>query len=63
MLEPNGVREPKSLVGRRIRITTPQGAERLATIDAVRDHGPTFRLFLKNLTRADVPIGSLVDLG
>lgn len=63
VLEPNPVQDPQALLRRRVRVSTPQGSVRRVTIDAVEDHGPTFSLFLKNLTRDDVPIGSLVDLG
>ena len=53
---------PEILVGRRVSIRRPDGAERVESVEAVRDHGTTTSLFFRGLIPGDIPIGSSIDL-
>jgi hypothetical protein len=53
--------KPDSLRGRMAEIATPAGVIR-HRIDAAKDHGTATSLLLLDLTRADVPIGSRVEV-
>jgi hypothetical protein len=53
--------KPDSLRGRTAEIATPAGVIR-HRIDAAKDHGTASSLLLLGLTRADVPIGSWVEV-
>lgn len=54
------VEDPRALVGQIVGIRTPGGRVWRVAIDDVRDHGKTVSLFFKDLTKADLPIGSIV---
>jgi hypothetical protein len=52
---------PDAFVGRDVRLHTPDGQERIARIEAVRDHGVTISFFFRNLSKAGLPLGSRVE--
>jgi hypothetical protein len=54
--------EPEAFVGRAVRLRTPDGRSLPARVEAVRDHGATISFFFRGLTRADIPVGSRVEL-
>ncbi|HEU5118052.1 MAG TPA: hypothetical protein VFT74_15620 [Isosphaeraceae bacterium] len=61
VLESFRVDDPRSLVGRSVTIRTPLGPSREVLVDDARDHGETVSLFFKNLSRVDLPAGSVVE--
>ena len=52
--------DPTLLVGMVALFQFPGGGTLRARIDGARDHGVANSLFFKNMTTADVPIGSAV---
>lgn len=56
------VEAPTALIGKPVRIQVPSGGIWDVAVGDVRDHGKTISLFIKDLSRADLPAGSLVDL-
>ncbi len=56
------VEDVSSLIGQYVQVRTASRRRRLR-IDDARDHGTTISLFFGGLTSADVPVGSLVEVG
>lgn len=55
--------DPDAYIGKRVHITNPSGRAFDAAVEAVRDHGVSISFFLRGLSKADVPIGSRVEIG
>jgi hypothetical protein len=56
------VEDPQAWIGTVTRVRTPSGRAWHVVIDDIRDHGTTISLFVKNLTREDLPVGSTVEM-
>lgn len=50
------------LIGRVVGLRDDAGRTTTARIDDVRDHGATISLFFAGLSKAEVPVGSWVEL-
>jgi hypothetical protein len=55
-------REPTALTGKIAVISTPGGAALRPRVDGAKDHGAATSLFFKDLTSADIPVGSRVAI-
>ncbi len=61
VLESSPHLEPPDLIGRGVRLETPNGRPIHATIAEVKQHGPTSSFFFEGLSKADVPIGTRIS--
>lgn len=55
-------KDAKALAGRRVRISTPAGRTWLGQIHDAKAHGKIKSLFLREVSRSDIPVGSIVTL-